>query len=369
MVDDVVEAPYCVVCRRSSACKWRKHVFLRGHQQATQQFLLHHVSRIQTLFDAATSDSSGFWRCVFCDAALATGDAVTHLGSDAHRKQVEAFCRHHRCDANRQLRPQLWLNAVQRREVRCQAFLTSAASRLQEVVCGSVNPVEVKQGELLGPQVAKRYKTVSSVEGVVQNPLGRHEGKRVWGGGIVKLRKHEWIPWTVDQLVREEQAGQPETHQAEVNDSPFAHRVTELAQGGGLSSIASVSWGASVGNVHTAAVPPWMVQTEEEYKQFNRREQTAPPPSTRTIHKAERKRKDIFSELQSKSEYGPDWLPNFGGVWQEGSRSKTKQAFRKTSHAQPSPADKASNPLDAKKQLLLAQKERLRAKMAARRRK
>lgn len=447
----MVEAPYCVVCRRSSACKWRKHVFLRGHQQATQQFLLHHVSRIQTLLDAATSDSSGFWRCVFCDAALATGDAVTHLGSEAHRKQVEAFCRHYRCDGDRQLRPQLWLSAVQRREFDTklkkgtekqeavdqsgrdrEAFLTSAASRLQEVVCGSVNPVEVKQGELLGPQVtadAKRYKTVSSVEGVVQNPLGRHEGKRVWGGGIVKLRKHEWIPWTVDQLVKEEQAGQPETQQADVNDSPFAHRVTELAQGGGLSSIASVSWGASVGNVHTAAVPPWMVQTEEEYKQSNRREQTAMSPSTRTIHKAERKRKDIFSELQSKSEYGPDWLPNFGGVWQEGSRSKTKQAFRKTSHAHPSPkrspgkiartsssqldvlhvapvevfpvkssletsvvqfsppgvptiskreeatlitpeeaADKASNPLDAKKQLLLAQKERLRAKMAARRR-
>ncbi|KAK1940610.1 TITAN-like protein [Phytophthora citrophthora] len=475
MADDAVEAPYCVVCRRSSACKWRKHVFSRGHQQATQPFLLHHVSRIQALLDASTSGSLDSWRCVFCDAALATEDALTHLGSETHRKQVETFCRHHRCDADRQLRPQLWINAVQRREVCCrratnsrlfpcteqletkvekreikqekqeivdhtgtdrQAFLTSAALRLQEVASDRrrvvENSVEVKQEELLGPQVAadtKQYKTVSSAEGVLQNPLGRHEGKRVWGGGVVKLRKHEWIPWTIDQLVKEEQTGQPETQQTGVDDSPFAHRVTELAKGEGLSSIASISWGECVGNVHTSAVPPWMVQTEEEYKQCNRREQAARPPPIRATYKAEGKRRDIFSELQSKSEYGPDWLPNFGGVWQDGPRSKTKQAFRKVAPAYSSrerapnktaetsssqldvlapaevlppvkapleacapqsstlgvpaitqreettsmpaekPTSKASNPLDAKKQLLLAQKERLRAKMAARRHK
>ncbi|KAL3672907.1 hypothetical protein V7S43_002210 [Phytophthora oleae] len=452
MVDDVVEAPYCVVCRRSSACKWRKHVFSRGHQQAAQQFLLHHVSRLQTLLDTATasSGSSDCWRCVFCDAALATGDALTHLGSETHRKQVETFCRHHRCDASRQTRPQLWLNAAQHQELETalekretkqekhetvdrtgrdrETFLSSAALRLQEVASDRrrivENPVEMKQEELLGPLVAagaKRYKTVSSAEGVLQNPLGRHEGKRVWGGGIVKLRKHEWIPWTIDQLVKEEQADQPETQQTRADYSPFAHRVTELAQGEGLSSIASVSWGSSVGNVHTAAVPPWMVQTEEEYKRCNRREQAAPPPPIPSTNKAEGKRRDIFSEVQAKSEYGPDWLPNFGGVWQEGPRSKTKKTFRKTTNANSSrkrapdkttetsssllnvlapahvlppvpqfstlgvpaisqreettvmPAEettsKASNPLDAKKQLLLAQKERLRAKMAARRRK
>ncbi|KAJ8518490.1 hypothetical protein ON010_g18202 [Phytophthora cinnamomi] len=301
-------------------------------------------------------------------------------------------------------------------------------------------------------QANGRCKTVSSTDGVLQNPLGRHEGRRVWGGGIVKLRKAEWIPWAIDQLVKEEQADRPETHLAGKDGPAFVHRVTELARGEGLSSIASVSWGAGVGNVHTAAVPPWMVQTEEEYKKCNHREQAAltPTPPTRTnrVETEATKRRDIFSELQSKSEYGPDWLPNFGGVWQEGPRSKTKQAFRKATGLakpprgqtavrtmeprmsltitsqqvppakslavsvppiqlpmpathQPHPGDhfpdpvvlqtkpqqeapvlstqepsdiqkdsnKAANSLDVKKQLLLAQKERLRAKLAARRRK
>ncbi|KAG7386941.1 hypothetical protein PHYPSEUDO_014925 [Phytophthora pseudosyringae] len=492
MADDAVaEAPYCVVCRRSSAVKWRKHVFSRGHQQAAQQFLLHHVTRLQALCDAATPDVSAAdrWRCVFCDAALATAAALTHFGSEPHRRRVEAFCRQHRCDADRQSRPQLWLNAARRRELeaalkksevdqagqdgereeeraptvdqaaneRAEAFLSSAAARLQEVQAdrrrAALEPpvVEVEtraqqQEALLGPQMvlatgARRCKTVTSAEGVLQNPLGRHEGKRVWGGGIVKQRKAEWVPWAIDQLVKEEQLDHPDTLQTGADIASFAHRVTEHARGDGLSSIASVSWGASVGNVHTAAVPPWMVQTEEEYKQCNRIEQAAPPPALlkKGNSKAEakhEKRRDVFTELQSKSEYGPDWLPNFGGVWQEGPRSKTKQAFRKSVHAAKSSCDRVParpaeprpsqltaelptqrklsvksqpplppqyppsersevsstpqyktptlpppappkteegksttpNPLDAKKQVLLVQRERLRAKMAARRR-
>ncbi|KAE9017443.1 hypothetical protein PF005_g14670 [Phytophthora fragariae] len=503
--DVVAEAPFCVACRRSSAVKWRKHVFSRGHQQAAQEFLLRHAAKLQELCDAATTGASdaSWWRCVFCDVALATADALTHFGSDGHKAQVKAFCCHHRCDADHQARPQLWLQAAKRRELeaalsnsqaaedraqqadeqeqkqepvnqatseRVEAFLSSAASRLQEVHMerrravedsNEVGPVtrEHQQEVMLGPQLAlatapSRCKTVSSDEGVLQNPLGRHEGKRVWGGGIVKLRKAEWIPWAIDQLVKEEQADHPETQHDGKDGLAFVHRVTELARGEGLSSIASVTWGASVANVHTAAVPPWMVQTEEEYKKCNRREQAAPLPSlpTRTgknIGEATTdKRRDIFSELHSMSEYDPGWLPNFGGVWQEGPRSKTKKAFRKAtglakpsrdqtaprptelktprvplqvasqsaplakslspplSSTQPpvptvgqqhsgdhvpnpaalptkpqreapvlSPQEpskdncKTTNPLDAKKQMLLAQKERLRAKMAARRRK
>ncbi|KAF1784787.1 Coiled-coil domain-containing protein 84 [Phytophthora cactorum] len=321
--DDAVEAPYCVVCRSSSG----------NHQQAAQQFLLHQVSRLQALRSGLTNV---LWRCVFCDAALATADAPKHFGGESHRKQT---------------RPQLWLNAAQRREQleaalakreagveeqeklqeevetvdqassqRVEAFLSSAASRLEEVESKRRRGVEEtpvdevatreQQDALLGhrrpdPGAARhslRRKAYCRTLSVVMTA-------RAWGGGIVKLRKAEWIPWPIDQLVREEQTDHPEVQQTGVENASFVHRMTELARGEGLSSIASVTWGASVGNVHTAAVPPWMVQTEEEYKQ------------------------DIFSELQAKFDYGPDWLPNFGGVWQEGPRSMTKQAFRKAANA------------------------------------
>ncbi|KAF1783484.1 Coiled-coil domain-containing protein 84 [Phytophthora cactorum] len=419
--DDAVEAPYCVVCRRSSSGKWRKHVFSRSHQQAAQQFLLHQVSRLQALRSGLTNV---LWRCVFCDAALATADAPKHFGGESHRKQVETFCRQHRCDADRQTRPQLWLNAAQRREAalakreagveeqeklqeevetvdqassqRVEAFLSSAASRLEEVESKRRRGVE----ETPVDEVATREQQDALLGHRRPDPgAARHSLRRkaycrtlsvvMTARACGALRKAEWIPWPIDQLVREEQTDHPEVQQTGVDNASFVHRMTELARGEGLSSIASVTWGASVGNVHTAAVPPWMVQTEEEYKQCNRRAQETPPPAlpTKWNNKAEtkdKKRRDIFSELQAKSDYGPDWLPNFGGVWQEGPRSMTKQAPPHSAHRRsfqtptrgfkldsirvPQSHSKSTNPLDAKKQSLLAQKERLRAKMAARRR-
>ncbi|CAH0520514.1 unnamed protein product [Peronospora belbahrii] len=323
---------------------------------------------------------------------------------------------------------------------RVEAFLSSAATRLQQVEkmnsrMGEDIPVVTvtreQQEALLGPHLAlgKRCKTILSSEGILQNPLGRHEGKRVWGGGIVKLRMNQWIPWAIDQLVKEEQADKLDMQETGVEGITFTHRVTDIAQGDGLTSIMPVSWVANVRNVHTAAVPPWMVQTEEEYKKCNYRMPVVSSVSpARLTSKADKTRRDIFSELQSKSVCGQDWLPNFGGVWQEGPRSKTKQAFRKAVNAvkptrdcdrdsrskfhpsqlqgatplpQVSPIDsqepqppaavqdsvpeqkqatmrlsppesrdnesQMKNLFDAKKQLLLAQKERLRAKMAVRR--
>ncbi|RLN88530.1 hypothetical protein BBJ28_00008136 [Nothophytophthora sp. Chile5] len=501
--DVVVETPWCAVCRRSSTVKWKKHVFAKKHQLAARQFLLAQIARLETLCaaasgatDASSEERHEWRRCVFCAEASENGvawplqDAAEHFSSQVHRKQVEAFCRKHRCDQDRQARARLWLGSERRREVlsalaqreadtmaaaaaealagnevdaaeedrsavRTEAFLSSAAARLQQVQhlpsrqpvgdeASSTLPSELS----LEPRVplamgARRLKTLTSPDGVVQNPLGQHGGQRVWGGGIVKLRKAEWLPWPIDQLVKEEHSAAEATGSVDgAGDHTYTHRVTELAYGEGLGSIAAVSWRSSVGNVHTAAVPPWMVQSEEEYKQCNRREQSTPRLPSKTNDGESEKRRDIFSVLQEK-EYGPDWLPNFGGVWQEGSRSKTKKAFRTASHSshghtaakrnatgvslspvqakpqrglpsgscetqrqqaarafvpappthsppptkersqpalplplstQPRPIasartdePSAANALDAKKQLLLAQKERLRAKLAARR--
>ena len=41
-------------------------------------------------------------------------------------------------------------------------------------------------------------KTLISKDGIMQNASGFHEGKRVWGGGIVRVPKEEWVPWPID---------------------------------------------------------------------------------------------------------------------------------------------------------------------------
>lgn len=241
---------------------------------------------------------------------------------------------------------------------------------------------------------------VESSDGILQNPLGTHECKRVWGGGIVKLRyvgilnshhvivclyalvvklsayvvlwsfrkPNEWIPWPIDLLVKEENdrraAADNGTLYPDLNSehngdggerASFSHRVTDMAFGEGLGRISKVAWGDSVANVHTAAVPPWMVQSEEEYKRCNQRqlllngligsgsspiqdtwtqqsgrEQNGPSETRASIGNASAVVADMKDDISTRAaENDPNWLPNFGGVWQEGPRSKTKHEFAK----------------------------------------
>eukprot|EP00271_Cylindrocystis_brebissonii_P003032 TRINITY_DN13783_c0_g1_i2.p1 TRINITY_DN13783_c0_g1~~TRINITY_DN13783_c0_g1_i2.p1 ORF type:complete len:392 (+),score=75.55 TRINITY_DN13783_c0_g1_i2:104-1279(+) len=41
-------------------------------------------------------------------------------------------------------------------------------------------------------------RTLISRQGIVQNATGQHNGQRVWGGGIVKCKRADWIPWPID---------------------------------------------------------------------------------------------------------------------------------------------------------------------------
>lgn len=98
--------------------------------------------------------------------------------------------------------------------------------------------------------------------------------------------------------------------------------MTEMAFGEGLGSIARVDWALNVGNVHTGAVPPWLVGTEDEYKTQNHLQSQAP------VAASVDKRK-ILRQVKTQKSHDPNWLPNFGGVWESGPRSITKQSFQK----------------------------------------
>lgn len=53
-------------------------------------------------------------------------DWVEHSAGEAHRKRVEAFCRHHRCDTDRAYRERVCLSAAIYRQVRIQLPLMQA---------------------------------------------------------------------------------------------------------------------------------------------------------------------------------------------------------------------------------------------------
>ncbi|KAJ0402301.1 hypothetical protein ATCC90586_006379 [Pythium insidiosum] len=444
-------APFCVACRRSSEVKWKKHIFTNAHQRAASEFLLTRLRRLEIQWEQLRSgapserDSIRDY-CAFCEQDIVGAEPlVQHFASASHKARVHAFCKHHRCDARQELRSRLCLRAGDYHELMAklhpsnerlpvaadakpdpptsdtslsrtsavEEFLVSAASQLERVeaqrgpaTTETAKPPAVgSTASLLGPRVDPRVKirTLTSPDGVLQNPLGIHDGARVWGGGIVKVRKTEWLAWGIDLLVTAELEGR-HGDSSPANDS--LHRVTERAHAHGLASVPRVAWGEGVANVHSAcAVPPWMVNSEAEYKTRNQRALSAAPKG------------DIFARMAAAYDE-KTWLPNFGSVWQDGPRAKTRAAFQQLSKRARKPttngslrdrapaaasslSDRAGNDragsetsdplrapasppsqgaiqpereaaapstqLDEKKRALLAQKARLRARLAAKR--
>lgn len=98
-------------------------------------------------------------------------------------------------------------------------------------------------------------------------------------------------------------------------------------------------------NVHTGALPPWLDASEKEICQLN----TGPYPNklatsstqagkSRTLNPkrvgaawADRRRVELEMEKRGErvpNSFDANWLPNFGRVWQEGTRRESEKEFK-----------------------------------------
>lgn len=95
-------------------------------------------------------------------------------------------------------------------------------------------------------------------------------------------------------------------------------------------------------NVHTGAPPPWLEASEHDAKNGSIANHVLPSSGKGKSGKlnpkrvgaawAERRRAEI--ELEKRGEVVPEtsdssWLPNFGSVWQSGSRKESRKEFEK----------------------------------------
>ncbi|XP_055826603.1 TITAN-like protein isoform X2 [Solanum dulcamara] len=103
----------------------------------------------------------------------------------------------------------------------------------------------------------------------------------------------------------------------------------------------------SLGNVHSGAPPPWFNATEKSQLDFisspgrsdpsplNQKKKSKLNPNRVGAAWAERRRVEL--ELESKGElmtntFDVNWLPNFGGVWQSGTRKQSRKEFHLENH-------------------------------------
>lgn len=95
-------------------------------------------------------------------------------------------------------------------------------------------------------------------------------------------------------------------------------------------------------NVHTGAPPPWLEASEHDPKNVSLSSYALPSSRKGKSRKlnpkrvgaawAERRRAEM--EMEKRGELVPEtsdssWLPNFGGVWQSGTRKESRKDFAK----------------------------------------
>lgn len=117
--------------------------------------------------------------------------------------------------------------------------------------------------------------------------------------------------------------------------SSSAH-VEQSHPGGNLSN-------GSKANVHTGAPPPWLKANEYDPKNLSLRSSGLPSFVKGKLRKlnpkrvgaawAERRRAEM--EMEKRGEIVPEtsdssWLPNFGSVWQSGTRKESRKEFEKS---------------------------------------
>lgn len=99
---------------------------------------------------------------------------------------------------------------------------------------------------------------------------------------------------------------------------------------------------ASGGNVQTGAPPPWFESVEEHQLNVQLKPVSSSSNKPGKSHKlnpkrvgaawAEKRKMEIEMEKRGeivKSDYDANWLPNFGRVWQSGSRKESRKEFEK----------------------------------------
>lgn len=125
-----------------------------------------------------------------------------------------------------------------------------------------------------------------------------------------------------------------------------------------MTQISSTSKVALEGNVHTGAPPPWLDATKGDnldpaWKPISRNhvhsraEKSKLNPKRVGAAWAERRKLELEMERRGErvnNNFDANWLPNFGRVWQSGTRKESRKEFQTESKATQE-ADNQSEPL------------------------
>lgn len=141
----------------------------------------------------------------------------------------------------------------------------------------------------------------------------------------------------LQQAAEPEQQDVPETTSA-LTEQPGPSRNHHFTRsswdesGQGLTFIGHQEASVS-GNIHTGAVPPWLLKDPEDDSRCKSQDIVGPSLQDFLKHKEQQKLKKlpanrVGANFDHSSDTSEDWLPSFGRVWNSGRRWHSRHQFR-----------------------------------------
>ncbi|KAJ4778917.1 Coiled-coil domain-containing 84 [Rhynchospora pubera] len=326
---------YCEVCRRNHD-QGSRHRYFPSHLRAFSSLLSRFSAKLSplrvslrnpSLLRPDTNHPTRLW-CIFCsvdlvetDSLFACGNAITHLASATHLKNVKDFLWKHgvgadmdRVDSFRITETDLakWEDCCESLKKAShppqygeqppkdiQTDVTYISSKIDErKICNSYSSVKVPSNSInvMPLQIATndKYQVSNSLFGGAQ-PCNGQQGAY----GVVAST----LPNSMDQRV---------DHMGDASN--------------GIK-----------GNVHTGAPPPWLELTEQVIdhvpnSHFNKGKSHKLNPKRVGAAWSDKRRTEMEREKRGElveNTSADNWLPNFGRVWQSGSRKDSRKEFDK----------------------------------------
>ncbi|XP_038894293.1 TITAN-like protein isoform X2 [Benincasa hispida] len=382
---------YCFVCKLNHD-QGQRHKYFPNHKKSLSAFLSRFEIKLsdvrfflKTPFPLSPEYSSHnrFW-CIFCDVQVNENDssfacnAIKHLASADHLKNLKHFFWKCGGDVQRLDSYRLLEADVAKWEKKCKVQSISASSSPgptndihNQVQYGNfdnfgnnnIHSVESSSSISVLPlhsytneyQVSNSSHSGSSdVSNLVSFPhdtavslhAGSCSGAHVWSSKNLTFsedNKHYHLDSGRTCTANGHSSGQGmyETHQNERTVNEVSHPEGFQT----LTRISNIVFGDSGGNVHSGMLPPWLENPEDsgfkvqispvvgggvslnesaKSKKLNPKRVGAAWAEKRKMELEMEKRGEIVQGYGDKN-----WLPNFGRVWQSGSRKESRKEFEK----------------------------------------
>ncbi|KAK6153230.1 hypothetical protein DH2020_012869 [Rehmannia glutinosa] len=299
--------------------------------------------------------------CVFCnfdilelDSPFACGNAIEHLASVEHWKRVKGFMWKYGGGMDRVHLFRIAEVDFAKWEKKCKALKTEGAKA--ESVGPVVGPWKNIHNELNADSVNSFHKNdVDSLKFCIPN-------------GVVPLHNYTnektQVSCSVSSSVSEAEDSQYLKNSTGYMDNQ--HCSNSLAVNGSVYSGVRIANGENIspediiGNVHTGAPPPWFDATKgnqldvalksEQSDLVSSKAGKSSKLNPKRVGAAWAERRKLELELEKRGElvnnnYDANWLPNFGRVWQSGTRKESRKEFRMEDEASPKADNQSEVPM------------------------